>query len=90
MAAEKVGQAQTIASMDRELFRTENQLRTERDNPCNWYINGQDQTFSVIETDSFLMGSPESEDGRSPGESLHRRQVSRRFAMATKKVTRAQ
>lgn len=71
--------------MDRELSRTENQLRTERDNRCDWYINEQGQMFSVIEAGSFLMGSPESKDVRSPGESLHRRQISPRFAMATKK-----
>jgi formylglycine-generating enzyme required for sulfatase activity len=53
-----------------------------------WYINREGQTFAVIEGPvEFLMGSPPTEpDHRSP-ETLHRRRINRRFAIANKEVT---
>src|SRR5262249_10839646 len=56
-----------------------------------WYVNGQGQTFTVIRGPvEFLMGSPESETGRSAGEKLHRRRIPRSFAIGTKEVTVAE
>ena len=56
-----------------------------------WYVNGQGQTFAVIEGPvEFSMGSlptdPDRPD-RLEGELLHRRCILRRFAIAAKEVT---
>ena len=56
-----------------------------------WYVNSQGQTFTVIEGPlEFRMGSPDSERGRGSNETLHGRRIDRRFALATKAVTREQ
>ena len=53
-----------------------------------WYVNGQGQTFAVIEGPvEFRMGSPPTEPDRIAGEIPHRRVIPRRFAIAAKEVT---
>jgi formylglycine-generating enzyme required for sulfatase activity len=52
-----------------------------------WYVNGQGQTFALIEPVDFLMGSPLSEPDRSEWEMLHPDSIRRRFAIAAKEVT---
>jgi formylglycine-generating enzyme required for sulfatase activity len=59
--------------------------------PRRWYVNGQLQTFTVVDGHSpFLMGSPRDERGRHANEKLHWRRIGRRFAIGTKPVTVAQ
>jgi formylglycine-generating enzyme required for sulfatase activity len=56
-----------------------------------WYVNGQGQTLTVIPGPvDLLMGSPESEPGRTPLEVPHRRRIPRSFALCTKEVTVAE
>jgi formylglycine-generating enzyme required for sulfatase activity len=54
-----------------------------------WYVNGQGQTFAVIEGPvEFRMGSPPTEAERTPrGEPLLRVAIPRRFAIADREVT---
>jgi formylglycine-generating enzyme required for sulfatase activity len=53
-----------------------------------WYVNGQGQTFAVIEGPvEFRMGSPPNEPDRNSDETPHRRLIPRRFAIATNEVT---
>jgi formylglycine-generating enzyme required for sulfatase activity len=60
-----------------------------------WFINGQGQTFAVIEGPiEFLMGSPPTESslslvrsGVDYGEITHHRIIARRFAVATQEVS---
>ena len=54
-----------------------------------WYINGQGQTFAVIEGPvEFRMGSPPTDTERFAGNEPPRRMaIPRRFAMAAKEVT---
>ena len=53
-----------------------------------WYVNGQGQTFAVIDGPvEFHMGSPPGEADRNNDETLHRRIIPRRFAIAVKEVT---
>jgi serine/threonine protein kinase/formylglycine-generating enzyme required for sulfatase activity len=53
-----------------------------------WYVNSQGQTMVVIPGPvEFLMGSPETEAGRLPGENPHKRRIGRTFALAAKPVT---
>jgi formylglycine-generating enzyme required for sulfatase activity len=54
-----------------------------------WFVNGQGQTFAVIEGPvEFVMGSPPTETERFAGrESLRRMRIPRRFAIAAKEVT---
>lgn len=53
-----------------------------------WFINGQGQTFAVIEGPvEFQMGSPLTERDRKNDETLARRIICRRFAIASKEVT---
>jgi formylglycine-generating enzyme required for sulfatase activity/serine/threonine protein kinase len=56
-----------------------------------WCVNGQGQTFTLIEGPvEFLMGSPETEAGRDDDETQHRKRIPRSFALATKPVTVAE
>jgi serine/threonine protein kinase/formylglycine-generating enzyme required for sulfatase activity len=53
-----------------------------------WYVNSQGQTMVVIPGPvEFLMGSPETEDGRSGVETQHKRRIGRTYALAAKSVT---
>jgi formylglycine-generating enzyme required for sulfatase activity len=53
-----------------------------------WLVNGQGQTFTLIEGPvEFWMGSPVGEAGHLPDETLHRRRISRSFAIADQEVT---
>jgi hypothetical protein len=53
-----------------------------------WFVNGQGQTFSVIEGPvEFQKGSPQTERARKVDETSARRIISRRFAVASKEVT---
>jgi formylglycine-generating enzyme required for sulfatase activity len=53
-----------------------------------WYVNGQGQTYSVIDPVEFLIGSPEGDADRVAASGLlHRVSIPRRFAVATKEVT---
>ena len=54
-----------------------------------WYVNGQGQTFALIDGPvEFQMGSPPNEPGRSPeDETLHRQTIPRRLFIAAKEVT---
>src|SRR5262249_53547359 len=59
--------------------------------PSQWYINSQGQTMVVIPGPvEFLMGSPESEEGRKERETQHKRRIGRSFALAAKAVTKEQ
>jgi serine/threonine protein kinase/formylglycine-generating enzyme required for sulfatase activity len=78
------GYAADLAKIDKELVSP--QAREGR----HWYVNGQGQTLVVIrDPEVFWMGSPAQEPRRSPmfPESLHRKRISRSFALATKEVT---
>jgi eukaryotic-like serine/threonine-protein kinase len=53
-----------------------------------WFINGQGQTFAVIEGPvEFRMGSPASDTDRDRAETPHDVSIVRRFAIAAKEVT---
>ena len=83
-------QAEKIAAIDKELQQNEEQLTADKGNKKQWYVNGQGQTFVILDAGEFQMGSPDSEAGRYTDERLHRRKVGRRFAISTKEVTRVQ
>ena len=84
-------QGEKIAAIDKELQQKEEQhLVAPKDNQRQWYVNGQGQTFVILDAGEFHMGSPESEAGRDPNEKLHRRKIGRRIAISTKEVTRDQ
>src|SRR5262249_33865859 len=56
-----------------------------------WYVNGQGQTFSLIEGPvEFRMGSPPADPERFGDEPLHQQPIPRCFALAAKEVTVAQ
>jgi hypothetical protein len=83
-------QAEKIAAIDKELQQSEEQLKTNKEDKREWYINGQGQTFVILDASEFLIGSPESEAGRNPRERLLRRKIGRQFAISTKEVTTGQ
>jgi serine/threonine protein kinase len=56
-----------------------------------WFVNRLGQTFAVVEGPvELLMGSPQSDPDRDPDETPHRVRVPRRFAIATKEVSKEQ
>jgi formylglycine-generating enzyme required for sulfatase activity len=66
-------------------------LATEPGRGRGWYVNGQGQTLTVVESPRpFLMGAPDGERGRYGTETSHWRRIDRRYALATKPVTVAQ
>ena len=86
----KWDQGEQIAALDKDLRQNKEQLVAEKDNQRQWYVNGQGQTFVILDAGEFQMGSPHSGAGHQPDERLHRRKIDRRFAISTKEVTRAQ
>src|SRR5262249_25094175 len=63
-------------------------LKDKEKAPPQWYVNGQGQTMVVIPGPvEFRMGSPSTEEGRSPQEVQHQRRIGRTFALAAKSVT---
>jgi formylglycine-generating enzyme required for sulfatase activity len=53
-----------------------------------WFVNGQGQTFTLIEGPvEFHMGSPPNEPDRDANETPHRRAIPRGFAITAKEVT---
>jgi formylglycine-generating enzyme required for sulfatase activity len=74
---------------EERLASIQHSLRREKEKaPPQWYVNGQGQTMVVIPGPvEFRMGSPATEEGRSPEESHHKRRIGRTFALAAKSVT---
>gem|GEM_PF-3182062 len=63
------------------------------DHRNEWFqlrVGARDLTFIIFEPGSFLMGSPTSEQGRSLEELQHRVELTRRFAVCDRLVTRAE
>lgn len=83
-------QGEQLAVIDKELQQKEDELVAARERTQQWYVNTQGQTFVILEAGEFLMGSPETEDGRETDETLHRRKIGRRIAISTKEVTKEQ
>jgi len=54
------------------------------------YTNSLGMTFRLIPSGTFMMGSPEDEDGRIGNEVLHRVTISKPFYMQTTQVTQKQ
>jgi formylglycine-generating enzyme required for sulfatase activity len=78
----KWGQGERIRSADIELSKLH-----ERGGR-RWFINKLGQTLVVIDGPvEFSMGSAQSETGRDPSETLHRPEISHRYAIASAEVT---
>jgi formylglycine-generating enzyme required for sulfatase activity len=66
-------------------------LRGQERGNRHWYLNGQGQTFVLIEGPlSFRLGSPAQEPDRFPDETPRRRVIPHRFAIAAQEVSVAQ
>jgi formylglycine-generating enzyme required for sulfatase activity len=79
------GLQEKLAAIDSELMKLAD-LGERR-----WFVNSQWQTFAVIEGPvAFQMGSPPNEPDRDAKETLDRRTIPRRFAMAASEVSIAQ
>ncbi len=78
----KWGRQNKVKELDAQLIKQKD--RGER----RWFINGQGQTFAVIEGPvEFRMGSPPTEPARNAGaETPHHVVIPRRFAIAAKEV----
>lgn len=79
-------------AIDQELASSEPQLAAHLEKR-RWYVNGQGQTFAVIDpVKEFWMGSPPTEAGREGGpggklEARHKKRIGRTFAIASREVT---
>ena len=80
------GAGTRVSAADRELI-TPSPL-ADRD----WFENGQGQTFSIVRGPvEFTMGStPETDPDRQADEILHKRRISRTFAIGCREVTVAE
>ncbi len=70
----------------------EDEFVAAKDKQRQWYVNGQGQTFVVLDGGDFEMGSPRSQPGRNddPVEIKHKRTIAHRFAIGSKEITRAE
>ena len=70
------------------LLKGETSPRVGGDDRRQWYVNGQGQTFVIVDAARpFLMGSPPSEHGDEKLESPHVEAIGRKFAIAACPVT---
>ncbi|MBT4863697.1 MAG: SUMF1/EgtB/PvdO family nonheme iron enzyme, partial [Planctomycetaceae bacterium] len=83
------GATKQLDAIDARLRANETKL-PQGDDKRQWYLTTQGQTMVILNADGFLMGSPETEPDRQPDETLHRRTIGRKFAIASKEVTKAQ
>ncbi len=71
-----------------DLREADSKLKAKDRGDRRWFVNSEGQTLAVIEGPvEFSMGSPPTEPDRLDSETLHREQINRRFAIATKEVT---
>jgi formylglycine-generating enzyme required for sulfatase activity len=81
-ALRKWGQHAQLKEADEELMRLKDWAGRR------WYLNGQGETFAVIDGPvEFRMGSPPNEPERDTGAPMRRVVIPRRFAIATKELT---
>jgi formylglycine-generating enzyme required for sulfatase activity len=87
----KWGQSERLEAVVQKLKSDDKQLQARRaSDKRQWYVNTQKQTFVIVDTAEFLMGSCEWEVNRFTNESRHRRHIGRRFAISAHEVTKAQ
>ena len=67
---------------------TEQATSANSEPPLN--LNSLNMTFKEIPAGTFMMGSPESEEGREDNETLHKVTISKAFYMQTTEVTQGQ
>jgi serine/threonine protein kinase/formylglycine-generating enzyme required for sulfatase activity len=87
-ALRQLKQQEALRQVDHRLSRVKDQNLAGR----RWYINGQFQTFVIIDGPvEFEMGSPSTEpDLTAANETPHRRLIPRKFAIADKEVSLGQ
>ena len=77
------GQAAKLKQIDTEL------KRSDPDETRSWYVNGQGQTMVVVPGPvEFRMGSPLTEPTRRTWETPHLRSIDRKYAIASRSVTK--
>lgn len=65
-------------------------MEAEKENTkhAQWYVNGQGQTLVIIAGPvEFVMGSPNTEEGRNATEFQHKQRIKRTIALSSKTVT---
>jgi serine/threonine protein kinase/formylglycine-generating enzyme required for sulfatase activity/energy-coupling factor transporter ATP-binding protein EcfA2 len=85
-------QSDELSRIDARLQVDEKQLQARKAaDKRQWYINTDGQTFVILNADRpFRMGSPPGERERDLDEVPHQQRIGRRFAIASKSVTKAQ
>jgi formylglycine-generating enzyme required for sulfatase activity/tRNA A-37 threonylcarbamoyl transferase component Bud32 len=86
------GQRKELERIDAELARASRGRQPPEQDPRRWYVNGQGQTFTLIQGPvTFRMGSPLTEADRvGVNEKRHVRVIPRSYALQTKAVTVAE
>ncbi len=89
----KWGQANRVEAVLEKLKGDDTQLNHGNASSVRqWYVNNQKQTFVIVDAREgwFWMGSAESEAGRAPQETRHRRHIGRRYAICAQEISVAQ
>ncbi len=86
-------QNQRLKQVIEKLKSDERQLQARKStDKRQWFVNSQKQTFVIVDANGprgeFRAGSPASEPGRYLDESLHRRRIGRRYAIAAHELTK--
>jgi formylglycine-generating enzyme required for sulfatase activity len=87
----KWGHDEDLVTVDQQLSENEDELRARSSTDRrSWYVNSLGDTFVILDSGQYAMGSPDTEPGREACEVRHSRRIGRRFAMAATEVTRKQ
>jgi eukaryotic-like serine/threonine-protein kinase len=88
----KWGNGKRLEAVVEKLKCDEEQLKARRSSSKQWYVNMQRQTFVLVDArdGAYCMGSPAAEIGRESIESMHRKQIGRRFAISAHETTKEQ
>jgi serine/threonine protein kinase/formylglycine-generating enzyme required for sulfatase activity len=85
-AKDRAGRQQRLEHLQQQLSN-----KARAGTAAGWYVNREGQTMVVIAGPvEFAMGSPLTEEGRKPDETVHQRRIGRSFALAAAPVTREQ
>jgi len=83
-------QTKQLAAIDKELMAAVVSRGVSAEPSPQWFINSQGQTLAIVDAGEFQMGSPTPLEQFKQTERRHHRRISRRYAIATKEVTRSQ
>ena len=86
----KWNEDEAMAELDKQLQQTDTEIFASGVNQKNWYINTQGISFAVLEAGVVELGHPQWEEDPGFRNPLYSCRIDRKFAIASKEITRGQ